>query len=61
MTKELHKPGQTAPDSGLYPIVGPRGGQTGEGERTVVQGEPFPPTPQPGQRFGPPRKTRHGR
>ncbi len=35
------KPGQTAPKSGQYEIVGPRGGRTGE-ERTVVRGEPLP-------------------
>jgi hypothetical protein len=44
------KPGQTAPKSGQYEIVGPRGGRTGE-ERTVVRGEPMPPTRAPGQRF----------
>jgi hypothetical protein len=51
MSEELLKPGQKAPDSGQYEIVGPRGGKTGEGERTVVEGEPMPPTPEPGQRF----------
>lgn len=44
------KPGQPAPRSGQYEIVGPRGGRTGE-ERTVVRGEPLPPTPGPGQGF----------
>ena len=44
------KPGQTAPFSGQYIIVGPRGGQTGE-ERTSVQGHVLPPTPKPGQRY----------
>jgi len=44
------KPGETAPRSGQYEIVGPRGGGTGT-ERTVTRGEPLPPTPEKGQRF----------
>jgi hypothetical protein len=44
------KPGQTAPRSGQYGIVGPRGGDTGK-ERTVTRGEPMPPTPKPGQQY----------
>jgi len=44
------KPGQRAPESGQYGIVGPRGGQTGA-ERTVVKDEPLPPTPRPGQTY----------
>ncbi|WP_444930460.1 YjzC family protein [Microbulbifer sp. SSSA002] len=47
---DTYKPGQTAPASGQYGIVGPRGGNTGE-ERTVVRGEPLPPTPQAGQSY----------
>ena len=38
------KPGDTAPFSGQYEIIGPKGGHTGT-ERTVVKGEPLPPTP----------------
>lgn len=49
MTKPM-KPGQTAPRSGQYEIVGPRGGGTGK-ERTVVRGEPLPPTVKPGQGY----------
>lgn len=49
MTK-TYKPGHTAPRSGQYEIVGPRGGGTGQ-ERTVVRGEPLPPTTKPGQGF----------
>ncbi len=45
-----YKPGEKAPVSGQYEIVGPRGGRTGE-ERTVVRREPLPPTPEPGQEF----------
>lgn len=37
------KPGQTAPRSGQYQQVGPRGGKGPE--VTVVKGEPLPPTP----------------
>lgn len=55
---ERHKPGEIAKESGQYPIIGPRGGKTGE-ERTVVKGEPFPPTPKLGQTYGKPDKTKH--
>ena len=47
---KTYKPGQKAPRSGQYGIIGPRGGKTGR-ERTVVRGEPFPPAPKSGQRF----------
>ena len=51
MTKrKTYKPGEHSPQSGQYEIVGPRGGKTGI-ERTVVSGEPLPPTLQPGQRY----------
>lgn len=43
-------PGTKAPASAQYEIVGPRGGRTGE-ERTVVRGEPLPPTPAAGQTY----------
>lgn len=49
MSKIL-KPGTTAPRSGQYEQVGPRGGSTGN-ERTVVRGEPMPPTPKPGMGY----------
>ena len=55
---EQHKPGERAKESGQYPIIGPRGGKTGE-ERTVVKGEPFPPTHKSGQTYGKPDKTKH--
>ena len=45
-----YRPGQKAPASGQYGIVGPRGGKTGQ-ERTVVKGEPLPPTPEKGQGY----------
>ena len=47
---KTYKPGQQAPVSGEFGIVGPRGGATGK-ERTAVQGRPLPPTPKPGQRY----------
>lgn len=49
MGKHL-KPGNTAPASAQYEIVGPRGGHTGQ-ERTVTRGEPLPPTPHAGQGY----------
>ena len=45
-----YRPGQKAPASGQYGIVGPRGGKTGQ-ERTVVKGEPLPPKPEKGQGY----------
>lgn len=59
MKDDLLKPGQPAPDSGQYEIVGPRGGSAGEGERTSTQGKPLPPTPDPGQRYRLVDPTRH--
>ena len=51
MTKNKpYKPGEKAPASGQYGIVGPRGGKTNT-ERTVTKGEPLPPTPKPGQTY----------
>ena len=47
----LKKPGQIADESGQYEMVGPRGGDAGGMERTVTRGEPFPPTPKPGQKY----------
>lgn len=58
---ELLSPGAQAPNSGQYEIVGPRGGaQPGRTERTVVQGEPMPPTPAPGLRYVLVDPTRNG-
>lgn len=50
MTKKTFKPGQKAPQSAQYGIKGPRGADTGI-ERTVVKGEPLPPTPAKGQTY----------
>lgn len=43
-------PGEKAPRSGQYEIIGPRGGNTGK-ERTVVKGEPMPPPPGKGMKY----------
>lgn len=43
------RPGQTAPASGQYQQVGPRGGKGHE--VTTVKGEPLPPTSQPGSTY----------
>ena len=61
MSKQ-HRPGQKAPASGQYEIIGSRGGRTGQ-ERTVVKGEPLPPTPTKGQsyRMADPTKNKSGR
>jgi hypothetical protein len=55
---KIIKPGQTAPRSGQYEQVGPRGGSTGN-ERTVTRGEPLPPTPKPGMGYKLVDKTKH--
>lgn len=53
------KPGSKAPASGQYEIIGSRGGHTGT-ERTVVRGEPLPPTPKPGQGYVIADRTKNG-
>lgn len=53
------KPGEKAPASGQYGIVGPRGGDTGT-ERTVVRGETLPPTPHSGQSYKINDRTKNG-
>lgn len=53
------KPGNSAPRSGQYELVGPRGGRTGE-ERTVVRGEPLPPAPKSGMSYKLVDPTRNG-
>lgn len=57
MSKPKLKPGQRAPVSGQYPVVGPRGGKTGD-EVTAIKGRPLPPTPGPGMGYGNPDKTK---
>lgn len=50
LMKKTFRSGQTAIRSGQYEIIGSRGGETGK-ERTVVKGEPLPPTPKAGQKY----------
>ena len=57
--KPTYKPGQTAPRSGQYEIVGSRGGNAGGKERTVTKGEPLPPPPKAGQRYTLKDPTKH--
>ena len=54
----IYKRGEIAPRSGQYEIIGPKGGRTGV-ERTVVKGEPLPPTPGRGQGYKLVDKTKH--
>lgn len=44
------KPGEKAPASGQYGVIGPRGGKLDK-EVTVVKGEPMPPTQKAGQTY----------
>ncbi|WP_213996165.1 MULTISPECIES: hypothetical protein [Tepidanaerobacter] len=44
------KPGQKAPKSGQYEVIGPKGGHTGK-EITAVKNEPLPPTDKPNQTY----------
>ena len=53
MSQKIFSPGEIVEESGLYPVVGPRGGDKGY-EVTVVKGEPFPPLPEKGWGFGEP-------
>ncbi|WMM24063.1 YjzC family protein [Tissierella sp. MB52-C2] len=56
---DFKKPGEKANYSGQYEIVGPRGGRTPHGERTVVKNEPLPPTPDKGLKYKLVDKTKH--
>jgi hypothetical protein len=44
------KPGQRAPASGVYEIVVPRGGSTGQ-EVVVERGKPLPPIPKSAKNY----------
>jgi len=52
------KPGENAPKSGQYKVVGPRNGDLGR-EVTAVKGNPMPPTQRPGQGFVLVDQTKH--
>ena len=56
--KKVYKPGEISPGSGQVEIIGPRGGRTGI-ERTVVKGEPMPPTLKKGQVYRPVDSTKN--
>ena len=58
MADKTFKPGQRAPRSGQYEIIGPRGGATGV-ERTVTRGEPLPPPQKRGQAYRLTDPTKH--
>ena len=53
-----YKPGQNAPTSGQYGVVGSNGGKTVT-EVTVAKGGTLLPTPKPGQGFVLINKTKH--
>lgn len=50
MTKKTYKPGEKAPVSAQYGIIGPRGGEI-DIEITGVKGKTLPPTEKPGQKY----------
>ncbi|WP_299408606.1 hypothetical protein [Acaryochloris sp. IP29b_bin.148] len=50
MGKKVFSQGEIVKESGLYPVVGPRGGDKGY-EITAVKGEPFPSLPEKGWGF----------
>lgn len=56
------KPGEKAPITAQYEVVGPRGGRPGK-EVQSTKGEPLPPTQKPGQTYRPvdPVKNKSGR
>jgi hypothetical protein len=49
MNKPL-KPGSPAPKSGIYNVIGPRGGKTSE-QVVSTQSHPLPPTSKSGQGY----------
>ena len=60
MARKQFRPGQKAPNSGQFELLGVRGGKTGI-EVTAVEGKPLPPTPKPGQRYLLVDKTKHSK
>lgn len=56
--KDKLKPGEKAPESGIYGIVGPRGGDTGK-EIVAEEREPLPPTRKPGEGYKLKRPAKH--
>jgi hypothetical protein len=58
-TKDL-RPGEAAPESGQYAVIGPRGGKTNR-EVTAIKSKPLPPTSRPGETYRPVDMTKHKR
>jgi hypothetical protein len=58
MAGKIYKPGQPAPKSAQFGVVGPKGGKTGS-EVTGVKGKPLPPTPKPGMGYTMDDVTKH--
>lgn len=58
MSEKL-RPGQKAPKSGQYVVVGPRGG-TRDREITSIKGKPLPPS-KPGERYILVDETKHSK
>lgn len=52
------RPGETAPKSGIYDRIGPRGGNTRK-QVVAEEGEPLPPTPKPGMKYELAVKAKH--
>ncbi len=50
MSDEILKPGQRAPESAIYTVVGPRGGMTNH-QVVSTAGRPLPPTPKARQGY----------
>jgi hypothetical protein len=50
MTKQILRPGQPAPESAIYNLVGRRGGITNH-QIVSTEGKPLPPTPKTGQGY----------
>jgi len=46
----VYKPGQATPKSGIYDVLRPRGGLTGE-QVVSTHNKPLPPTPKSGQTY----------
>ena len=59
MSAAIYRPGENCPVSGQYAVVRIATGTRVGTERTVVRGEPFPPTPSAGQGFVLVDATRH--
>ena len=47
---KVYRPGQPAPKSDIFDMVGPRGGRTGE-QVVSTASKPLPPTQQAGQGY----------